>query len=189
MAASMEQFSEFEVKESTVKFEGETEAERMGCVGSLTETMNTKTVTKKCEGVTVKSVTRGDGTGELAFTLHMRRAVFIKAYGMKSEGLKNGVYSYGQGSKHKEFLYTAKVKDEDGNVMFKAYPRCCITSARSSKIENGAEEVAEIECTASVSPDEYGEGVYEAFADDLDTETAAKWLTEFSRELVADATA
>ena len=186
---NIEQFSEFEVKESTVKFDGETEAERMGCVGSLTETMNTKTVTKKCEGVTVKSVTRGDGTGELAFTLHMRRAVFVKAYGMRNEGLKSGVYCYGQGSVHKEFCYTAKVKDEDGNILYKAYPRCCITSARSAKIENGAEEVAEIECTAAVMPDEYGEGVYEAFADDLDETTASKWLTDFSRELVAEATA
>lgn len=186
MPNTVEQFSEFEVKESTVKFAGETAAERMGCVGSLTETMNTKTVTKKCEGVTVKSITRGDGTGELVFSLHMRRAAFVKAYGMESEGLKNGVYSYGQGSKHKEFLYTAKVKDEEGNVLFKAYPRCCITSARSSKIENGAEEVAEIECTASVMPDEYGVGVYEAFEDDLDATTASKWLEEFTRALVAE---
>ena len=187
MANTIEQFSEFEVKESTVKFDGESEAEKMGCVGKLGETMNNKTVTKKCEGVTVKSVTRGDGTGELAFTLHMRESVFQKAYGMVRTGLKAGVTAYGRNSTHKEFLYTAKVLDEDGNVKLKAYPRCCITSALAHSIENGAEEVAEIECTAAVMPDEYGEGMYQAYADDLDETTVSSWLNNFTRELVAEA--
>ena len=188
MAATFEQFSEFEIKESTVKFE-DNEAVKLGCVGSLGETLNVKTVTKKCEGVAVKSRTRGDGTGELAFTLHMRDEVFRKMFGMVNEGFKAGVYAYGQGSRHKEFCYTAKVNDEDGNVKYKAYPKCCVTTGISRKIENGAEEVAEIEVTAAIMPDEKGNGMYEAFADDLDETTAKDWLTKFSYELVADATA
>lgn len=186
MATTIEQFSEFEVKESTVKFSGETEAEKIGCVGKLGETLNAKTVTKKCEGVVQKSTTRGDGTGELAFTLHMRESVFRKIFGMERTKLKAGVYAYGQGSRHKEFCYTAKALDEDGNIKYKAYPRCCVTSGISRNIENGAEEVAEIEVTAAIMPDEYGEGMYEAFAEELDETTASQWLTAFSRELIAE---
>lgn len=186
MANTIEQFSEFEIKESTVKFDGEETAEKIGCVGKLGETLNAKTVTKKCEGVVVKSRTKGDGTGELAFTLHMREAVFAKIFGMVSEGLKAGVRAYGQSSRHKEFCFTCKALDEDGNVKYKAYPRCCVTTGITRNIENGIEEVAEIEVTAAIMPDEKGNGMYEAFADDLDETTAKDWLTKFSYELIAD---
>lgn len=187
MANTIEQFSEFEVKESTVKFDGEETSEKLGCVGKLGETLNAKTVTKKCEGVVVKSVTKGDGTGELAFTLHMRESVFAKMFGMVSEGLKAGVRAYGQSSRHKEFCYTCKAIDEDGNVKYKAYPRCCVTSGISRNIENGVEEVAEIEVTAAVMPDEQGNGMYEAFESDLDEAAKASWLTAFDYDLVKDA--
>lgn len=186
MTNTIEQFSEFEIKESTVKF-GTAEAEKIGCVGTLGETLNAKTVTKKCEGVVVKSITKGDGTGELSFTLHMRERVFREMFGMERTGLKAGVYAYGQGSKHKEFCYTCKALDEEGNVKYKAYPRCCVTSGISRNTENGAEEVAEIEVTAAIMPDEKGNGMYEAFADDLDETTAASWLSDFSLDLVTDA--
>ena len=187
MANTIEQFSEFEIKESKVKFDGETAAENLGCVGTLGETLNAKTVTKKCEGVVVKSRTKGDGTGELAFTLHMKESAFEKMFGMVSEGLKAGVRAYGQDSRHKEFCYTCKALDEDGNVKFKAYPRCCVTTGISRSTENGAEEVAEIEVTAAIMPDEKGNGMYEAFADDLDETTKASWLSNFTYDLVADA--
>jgi hypothetical protein len=180
------QFSEFEVKESHAKF-GTDEAMRLGCVGKLGETLNAKTVTKKCEGVVVKSRTKGDGTGELAFTLHMAEAAFRKIFGMVSEGLKAGVYAYGQGSRHQEFCYTAKVLDEDGNIKYKAYPRLCVTTGIARTIENGAEEVAEIEVTAAIMPDDKGNGMYEAFANELDETIASQWLTSFSTDLVAEA--
>ena len=184
----MEQFSEFAVKKSTVKFNGENEtAEKLGCVGTLSETLNVKTVTKKCEGVVVKSVTKGDGTGELGFTLHMRESVFRKMFGMVNEGLKAGVYTYGQSSRHRPFCYTALVEDENGNIKYKAYPNCCVTTGISRSIENGAEEVSEIEVTVAVMPDEQGNGMYEAFADDIDETTAAQWLENFDYTLVADA--
>lgn len=188
MATTIEQFSEFAIKKSTVKFfdnEGTAgEAMKLGCVGKLGETLNAKTITKKCEGVVVKSVTKGDGTGELAFTLHMREEAFKNMFGMERTGLKAGVRAYGQGSRHKTFCYTAEVEDEDGNVKLKAYPKCCVTTGISRTIENGAEEVAEIEVTAAVMPDENGEGMYEAFVGDLDETDAAAWLEDFTTALV-----
>ena len=189
MATNIEQFSEFEVKESTVGFwDIETEkynaAMALGCVGSLEETLNVRTVTKRCEGILKKSVTRSDGSGEIKFTLHMRWEVFKEMFGLVSTGLKTGVYAYGTGSRHKEFYYAAKVFDEDGNIKYKAYPKCCVSTGIVTKIENGAEEVAEIEVTAAVFADAKGNCMYQAFADDLDETTAGKWLSEFSADLV-----
>ncbi len=185
---TIDQFSEFEVKESHAKF-GEGEAIPLGCVGSLEETMNTKTITKACEGVTKKTVVKPDGTGELKFSLHMRWAAFVEMFGLVTEGYKTGIYAYGTDSTHKHFCYTAKVKDEEGNVKYKAYPDCVVTDGIASKIENGAEEVSEIEVTAAVCADAYGNGMYEAFESEIDEDTKSKWLKEFSHDLVVEATA
>ena len=54
----------------------------------------------------------------------------------------------------------------------------------ATKIENGAEEVAEVELTVSVMPDEYGNGVYEALADELAEEKKTAWMTAFEPAMV-----
>lgn len=178
-------FSEFEVKNTSIKFADESKAVKVGCVGSLEETMNSKTITKKCEGVVVKSVSKGDGTGELALSLHMKYSLFVNSYGMAGDKLAEGVYSYGRNSVHKPFCLTCEVKDEDGNTKLKAYPNCVITTGITRKIENGAEEVAEMELTVSVMPDENGVGMYEAIVTEtLDESIKSGWLENFTAELV-----
>ena len=183
-------FSEFEVKNTSIKFADDDAAIKVGCVGSLEETMNSKTITKKCEGVVVKSVSRGDGTGELAMSLHMKYDLFLKSYGMASDGLKDGVYAYWQNSIHKPFCLTCEVLDEDGVKKLKAYPNCVITTGVTRKIENGAEEVAEMELTVTVMPDEYGNGMYEAIESKLTDESIkTAWLNNFTPELVNEVSA
>ena len=177
-------FSEFEVKNTSIKFAEDDAAVKVGCVGSLEETMNSKTITKKCEGVVVKSVSRGDGTGELALSLHMRYDLFVKSYGMAGDNLADGVYSYGKNSVHKPFCLTCEVYDEDGVKKLKAYPNCVITTGISRKIENGAEEVAEMEVTVSVMPDDNGIGMYEAIESQVDESIKASWLSNFTADLV-----
>ena len=178
-------FSEFEVKNTSIRFAEDETAIKVGCVGSLEETMNSKTITKKCEGVVVKSVSRGDGTGELALSLHMRYDLFLKTYGMISDGLVEGVYSYGKNSIHQNFCLTAEVLDEDGVKKLKAYPNCVVTTGIARKIENGAEEVAELEMTVSVMPDEFGNGMYEAIESLItDENVKTTWLSKFTPELV-----
>lgn len=185
MSAYEKGFSEFEVKNTSIKFEEDESAVKVGCVGTLEETMNSKTITKKCEGVVVKSVSRGDGTGELALSLHMRYDLFLKTYGMMSDGLVDGVYSYGKNSIHKPFCLTAEVFDEDGVKKLKAYPNCVVTTGIARKIENGAEEVAEMEMTVSVMPDDNGNGMYEAIESLItDENVKTKWLSNFTPELV-----
>lgn len=183
-------YSEFEVKNTSLKFAGDSEtATKVGCVGSLEETMNIKTITKKCEGIVTKTVIKGDGTGELKLTLHMRYDLFLKSYGMLSDGFKTGVYAYGRDSIHKPFCLTAEVFDEDGVKKYKAYPNCVVSSGMARKVENGAEEVAEMELTISVMPDELGNGMYEAVeTESLDASLKTGWMTNFTTELVKQAT-
>lgn len=183
-------FSEYEVKETAVKFEGEQAYDRVGCVGSLEEEMNQKTITKKCEGIIVKQVTKGDGTGELKVNLHMRYEHFVKMYGMNFEGLKDGVHAYGKNSTHKRFSQVCKVLDEEDRIKYVAYPRCVVISGKARKIENGAEEVAEVELTIGVMPDDYGNGVYEALESEIkDEDLKTKWMTDFTPELVKETVA
>ena len=178
-------FSEFEVKQSSLKFADTEKAEPVGCVGSLEEKMNTKKITKKCEGVVAKNVRRGDGTGELKVTLHIRYPLFTKVFGMSDEKLKTGVFSYGENSVHPKASYTCLVRDEDGNEKLKAYPNVTFDEFFTRKIENGAEEVAEVEATLAVEPDEYGNGLYEAPASEIENEDIInQWIENFSPELV-----
>ena len=77
------------------------------------------------------------------------------------------------------------VFDEDGVEKFKAYPKCIIETGVARKIENGAEEVAEIELEVSLMPDEFGNCVYEALAEELTDETVkTKWMTAFEPSMV-----
>lgn len=183
-------FSEYEIKNSAIKINDDTSTEfkKVGCVGSIEEALDCITVTKKCEGVVKKTVTRGAGTGEAKITLHMNYNLYVSIFGMDQSGLKEGVYAYGTGSRHKEFCYVAEVNDEDGNIKYKAYPRCSVKTGPANKIENGGEEVQEIEMTFSLYPDEYGNCEYESPAVELDEVTKGQWMTEFTPEL-AQATA
>lgn len=182
-------FSEFELRQMGFKFKSETAYQSADCVGSSEETMNTKIITKKCRGVAVKTVVKGDGTGTLKVTMHMPQGIYEKAYGMTLDSLIDGVKAYGQNSRHEAFSVVQLVEDEDGNVKYKAYPNCIIMTGVARKIENGAEEVAEIELEISVMPDDFGNGMYEALAEGLAEEVASKWMTEFTPELVQTAEA
>ncbi len=183
-----DQFSEYEVKESTVKFEGESEtAMPLGCVGTLEETLNVKTITKDCEGVRRKTVVRPTGDGEIKFTLHMRWEAFKRMFGLISDGYAAGVYAYGRYGMHEHFCYTAKVKDEDGNIKLKAYPDCVVSTGIQTKIENGAEEVSEIEVTATTLADTYGNCMYQCFASDVTEDIANNWLQNFDHDLIVAA--
>ena len=181
----MSVFSEYELREMGFKFKSGTEYQSANCVGSSEEEMNVKVISKSCRGVVVKKVVKGDGTGKLSVSMHMPYEIYTQAYGMHLDTVIEGVQAYGQNSVHEEFAVTQHVFDEDGNEKFKAYPKCIIETGVARKIENGAEEVAEIEMEISIMPDEYGNGMYEALATELTDETAkANWMTKFEPSMV-----
>lgn len=177
-------FSDFELEKIGFKFTSGTGYQTAECIGSMEEEMESKTITKKCRGVIKKKKTKGTGNGTIKLSLHMPWDIYTQAYGMNLDTLIDGVKAYGCNSVHEGFSVVGYVKDEDGNEKFLAYPNAVIESGTAKKIENGAEEVAEVELEISVMPDEYGNGKYEALADDIDEEVANTWMTAFAPELV-----
>ena len=183
-------FSEYELKKMGIKTTGSDAYKSADCVGSCEEELDTRIISKKCRGITVKKVVRGAGTGKLKLSMHMPYDIYTDVYGMDIDTLIEGVKGYGTNSIHKEFAVTQDVFDEDGVEKFKAYPKCIIETGVARKIENGGEEVAEIELEVSLMPDEYGQCMYEALAADLkDTTLKTTWMTAFTPALVQAAEA
>lgn len=177
-------FSEFEVEEQHIKMADEDSYSTMSCVGSSEEDLEVKIITKKCRGAIAKEKVKGTGNGTLTESLHVPRDIYNKMYNMNRSNLKKGVYAYGQNSSHPEFSITQRVLDEDGAEKFKAYPRCVLESGPKRPVENGQEEVPELELTIKLLPDDNGECMYEALKSELDEETAGKWLEHFDTSLV-----
>lgn len=190
MGATSTVFSEYELRRMSIKINQEdAEYESADCVGSCEEEMETKVITKNCRGVVAKRRVKGTGNGTLNISAHVPIKIFRGIFGMYAEGLLEGVYAYGQNSVHPEFSVVTDVFDEDGNEKFKAYPNCIMQSGVARKIENGAEEVAELELEISVTPDEEGNGLYEALASELkDENVKSTWMTVFTPELVKKTT-
>lgn len=177
-------FSEFEIESMGLKFAGDPTYSIMDCIGSAEEELTTKTITKKSRGTVVKTVVKGTGEGSIKVSAHVPMDIYEKAHGMQLDGLVAGVKAYGRNSVHSAFSLTVKVKDEDGNIKYKAYPSCIIKSGLTKKTENGAEEVAEIELEISVMPDEEGNAIYESLATALTEPLATTWMTAFTPALV-----
>ena len=177
-------FSDFEIDKMSTKFANAEKAIAMNCVGSVEEAMTAKLITKKCRGVVIKNTVKGTGEGTLKISAHVPVDVFNEAFGMELETLKDGVVAYGSNNRHAEFCLTMHVVDEDGAEKYKAYPRCICATRPTIKVENGAEEVAEIEMEINVMPDTYGNGMYEALADGLDESIKTAWMDNFTPELV-----
>lgn len=181
-------FSEFEVQEQHIKVVGESSFLDMNCVGSSEEELEVKVITKNCRGVVAKKKVKGTGNGTLTESLHVPYNIYNMIYDMvQSDELLEGVVGYGQKSTHPEFALTQKVLDEDDVVKLKAYPRCILESGPKRPVENGAEEVPELELTISLLPDEYGYCMYEALASAVTSTVADTWLTAFTPDLVRPA--
>lgn len=181
-------FSDYELEKVGFKFKSDSAYRAVECVGSMEEEMEAKTVSKKCRGVVKKKKTRGTGNGTIKISLHIPWDIYTQAYGMNLSTLIDGVKAYGKNSVHEEFAMVGDVKDEDGVAKLLAYPNAVLESGTAKKIENGAEEVAEVELEISVMPDDYGNGKYEALVDDINEEVASTWMTAFTPALVQKTT-
>jgi hypothetical protein len=177
-------FSDYELDELGFKFKDETAYQSAKCIGSAEEEMEVKVITKSCRGVVAKEIVKPTGRGTVKITAHVPRAIYLAMFGMELDSLIEGVKGYGRNSVHKNFSMVAHVTDEDGAEKLVAYPNCVVKTGKTSKIENGAEEVAQIELEVSVSPDEFGQGMYEALVEDLTDDTVANtWMTAFTPAL------
>ena len=181
---SAEVYSYFECDQLAIKVAGDNEYTRDDCVGSLEVERETKTVTKSCRGVVKKRKTKPTGNGTITLKLHIKLGLYRKMTAMTNEGLQPGIYAWDNTVPMPEGSVAAMVKDEDDNIMFLGYPRCKVEELNTLSIENGAEEVAEVEIKLSYMPDDYNKGEYQALADELtgDVLTPENWMTTFSSE-------
>ena len=180
-----EVYSYFECDQLAIKVAGDEDYTRDDCVGSLDVERETKTVTKKCRGVVKKRKTKPTGNGTVTLKMHIKLALYRKINAMTNTGLQPGVYAFDNTESMPELSLTARVKDEDDNVMFLGYPRCKVEEINKLEIENGAEEVAEVEMKLSYMPDDYNKGEYQALEVELtgDVLNADNWMTDFSSEI------
>ncbi len=180
-------FSEFEVDKASFKF-NEGTAEALTCIGKFEEEMEVKTVTKKCRGKVIKTRTRGTGNGTIKTSMHVPKGTYAKLFAMERENLIKGAYAFGENSLLPECCMCVHVTDEDGKEKLKAYPRVTATTGPARTVENGGDEVEEIEPEFSVMPDSNGEGMYELFLDDVDDSKKKtivdSWMTDFTPDLV-----
>ena len=183
--SSAEVYSYFECDQLAIKVAGDEAYTRDDCVGSIEVERETKTVTKSCRGVIKKRKTKATGNGTLTLKMHVKLALYRKLYAMTNEGLQPGVYAFDNTVAMPEASLTARVKDEDDNVMFLGYPRVKVDEINTLSIENGAEEVAEVEMKLSYMPDDYNKGEYQALEVELTGNelNAENWMTDFSSEL------
>ena len=182
--SSADVYSYFECDQLAMKVVGDEAYTRDDCVGTLSVERETKTVTKSCRGVVKKRKTKPTGNGTITLKMHIKMALYRKIHAMTNEGLQPGIYAFDNTEPMPEFSLTARVKDEDDNIMFLGYPRCKIEEINSMEIENGAEEVAEVEMTVSYMPDDHNKGEYQALEVELtgDVLNADNWMTDFSSE-------
>ena len=182
---SADVYSYFECDQLAIKVTGDESYTRDDCIGSIEVERETKTVTKKCRGVVKKRKTKPTGNGTITLKLHMKLALYRKLTAMTNTGLQPGVYAWDNTVSMPEAAITARVKDEDDNIMYLAYPRVKVEEINKLTIENGAEEVAEVEIKLSYMPDDYNKGEYQALADELTGSTinTSNWMTAFSSSL------
>lgn len=177
-------YSFFECDQFAMKVDGDEGYTRDDCIGSIEVERETKTVTKKCRGVVKKRKTKPTGNGTITLKMHIKLELYRKINAMTNEGLQPGVYAFDNTASMPEASCVARVKDEDDNIMFLGYPRCKVEEINKLSIENGAEEVAEVEMKLSYMPDDYNKGEYHALADELtgDVLTSENWMDTFSSE-------
>lgn len=186
-------FSKYELRKMGVKMAKATENifKSADCVGTFEEELNVIIVKKMCRGVEVKTRPRGAGTGTVTASMHIPYDIYCDLFDMGGrDDLAEGVQGYGQNNYHQEFAIVADVYDEDGNELLLAYPRCIMQTGPNTNIENGAEEVAEIEVEISLMPDEDGYCRYECVVDDLPEGTQITpdaWMSEFTTAMVRKA--
>lgn len=180
-------FSRWEVRKFGIKVAGSSEYKSADCVGTLSDEYETKRVEKKCRGV-VKKVKIKPIAGTLNLTMHIPYDIYCSMFDMVRDDLIEGVQGYGTNNIHQDFACVAEMYNEDEEMMLVAYPKCVSAVGPNTNIENGAEEIAEVELEISLMPDENEMLRYECLPGELETDAqtiASQWMTAFTPDLVA----
>lgn len=188
MPTTIEEFDAVRVTEFGIKFKGDQDAQAFGCVGKIEGTSEVSRIIKKCEGVERKSKSK---VTKMVLTLsaHVKLDTQRRIFGIKTAGLKPGVYKYGSDSLGEDFTLTALAIDEfEDEQKLIAFSNCANNSGFSLTIENGLEEVAELSLEFTAMIDDKQGIYYEAYLAELEEagkeELISSWKKSFTPDLV-----
>lgn len=183
-------FTPVSIKNASIQYlngETQSEGEKFGCMGTLSAETEVRELVKRCEGE--EEVVAIPRYMTVTVGAHIKKNVIRDIFGIKTEGLKSGVYSYGRKSKGKRFVFTADVIDEfEDIVQLIAFPRCSNMAGLTISIDNDVDDIPYVELVFRANADELGNFYYEAFVDELDQGIAQDWHKTFSADLVKDTT-
>lgn len=182
-------FDQFRVTNGHVAFIDPDTSERgeqydIECTGSLSVDSETKTISKVCEGIVTDEISVIESMA-VDLSGHMPVEVLRNVYGISTDGNIEGVYSFNRDSRGQVGTWTWDITSPfqtDRKLI--AFPRLSVQGGLSWSLENGGDEVAEVEISFSALPDERGNFYYEAMESEVDTTVVNKWHKEFSTELV-----
>lgn len=188
MAVRIEEFDAVTITNASVQFfeNGEQkEGTKFGCMGTLSGETEMRDISKICEGVEVKRISKPLRMN-LTVNAHIPVQVARDFFGLTNKDLKPGVWAYGSFSRGKKFVFTADIIDEFEDVTkLIAFPNCTNSTGFRIQVENGGEEVAQLELQFSALPDDLKQFYYEAFVEELEDQTIAEqWHTMFTADLV-----
>ncbi len=186
----IEQFDAVRITNASIQvFEGGTQqtGTKFGCIGQLEGETELRTLIKRCEGYEVENVSKPDKMN-MTVSAHIPVKVARDLFGLSSQDLKPGVWSYGTNSKGKKFIFTADIVDEfQDQVKLVAFANCRSTTGLKLMVENGADELAELEIEFTAMKDDTGQIYYEAIISELTDQTIKDtWHKTFNRALVEE---
>lgn len=194
MATVVTEFDAVSIANASLQFKNGATYEQgtpFGCIGSIEGETESLVKALKCGADILKEITKPNKLTLKVVVANVPVQVARDVFGLSNTGLKPGVYAYGTNSRGKKFILTADVIDEFEDVTkMIAFPNCSTaTGFKIQTIENGAEEVANIEFEITVLKDAAGELYYEALVPEVDdANIKTQWHTAFTRALVELAT-
>ncbi|MDF2605900.1 MAG: major tail protein [Bacillales bacterium] len=188
MPTVIEEFDAIKITNASIQFfEGGVQqtGTPFGFIGELEGETELKELVKICEGVETNKTTLPVKM-TLKVTGHTPVQVARDIFGLSTTDLKPGVWAYGSKSKGKKFVFTGDVMDEFQDLKkLIAFSNCVSNTGFQFKIENGADEVVQIEIEFTAMKDAEGNFYYEAITDELEDATiTTNWHTTFTPELV-----
>lgn len=188
MATIIQEFDAVRITNASIQIKRNAVQEvgtKFGCIGEIEGETELKELIKKCEGVEVKRRTKPEKMN-LTVSAHIPVQVARDVFGISNNNLKPGVYAYGADSIGSTFIFTADVIDEFEDITkLIAFSNCVSATGFKFTIENGSDELAELEIEFTALQDSNRKIYYEAFVDELNDPTILEaWHTAYTPELV-----
>lgn len=183
----VETFSAVSTNNVAIKFDGETASEVIQCVGSISAETEIQEIVKLCGGVEIDKLSKPLKIN-MTLTAHVPLPVYRKFFGLTEDAVKfkEGVQHYGRNSKGKSFSFVADIVDDFEDVTkLIGLPKCSSTTGLAFTVENGADEVAQLELEFTALMDAEGNFYYElAEPETVDATIVNEWHTNFSTATV-----